>query len=155
MLVWDPLLLFPGILELAFQRLPIWQILSEEWFRRCILTTLESDSLTSCCSICNLICISLSSMQLHFAATDRMFLVGLQSCSFCLSKESCFFKASETFFEDLLEGNRLKASLWHGTSSRNSSMYLIVTSAWYWYSAIMWQYRKPLAPNRVSVMGIH
>ena len=91
-----------GSSELIVKRLPSWHGWSEKWFRRCIFTKLKSDSSTRCCAISDLLCILSSSTQRRFAAAGRLCQMGLLSCSSCLSKVSCFCKASEIFFVDLL-----------------------------------------------------
>jgi len=140
--------------ELTFKWLPSRQIWSEKWFRRCIFTKLKSDSSKGCCAISDSICISSSSTRRRFAAAERLFQAGSFSHSSCFSKVCCIFKASETFFVDLLVRNRLKTSFWWWNSSRKFSMYSIVASVWYWYCAIRWKYTKFLMHNRASLKGI-
>jgi len=85
---------FFGSLELTFKRLPSWRTWSKNWFRRCIITKLKSGSSTRCCAISDSICVLSSSTRQRFAAAGRLFQAGSLSCSSCLSKVSCFFKAS-------------------------------------------------------------
>ena len=107
-----------GSSELAFKRLPSWPIWSEEWFRRCIFSKLKSISWTRCCAISVLICVWFSSTHLRFAAAERLCQAGSHSRSFCLSKVSCFFKASVTFFVDLPAGHGVRWFLWQWNYSR-------------------------------------
>jgi len=109
---------FSGISELTLKRLPSWRIWSEKWFRRTIFTKLKSDSLTRCCAVSHSICFWSSSTRQPFAATERLFQVGSLCRSSCLSKVSCVFKASETFFADVLARNLQKTSLLQWTYSR-------------------------------------
>jgi len=112
------IIVFSGSSELTFKRLPSWQIWSEKWFRRCIFTKLKSDSSTRCWAISDSIWVLSSSMRRCVAAAERLFQAGSLFRSYCLSKVSCFFKASDIFFVDLLGRNRLKTSLWQWNSSR-------------------------------------
>jgi len=109
---------YSGSSELAFKRLPSWQIWSGKWFRRCIITKMKSDSSTRCCAISDLVYVLSSSMRRCLAAAERLFQAWSLPCSSWLSKVSCFFKASETFFVDLLARNWLKTSLLRWNSSR-------------------------------------
>jgi len=83
-----------GSAELAFDRLPSWQIWSEKWFKRCIVSKLKSNSLTTCCAISHSIGIISSSTQQLFAATERLLQAGSLSRSSWLAKVSCFINAS-------------------------------------------------------------
>ena len=143
-----------GSSELTFKRLPSWRIRSEKWFRRCIFTNLISDSSRRCYAISDSIFVFSSSTRRRFAATERLFQVGSLSRSSCLSKVSSFFKASKTFFVDLLARNRLKTSFWQWNSSRWFSMHSIVASVWYRYCAIRWKCTKFLTHNRAPVKRI-
>jgi len=79
-----------GNTELAFKRLPSWQIWSEKWMRRWIISKLKSDVLTRGCAITDLIWISSWSTRQRFAAAERMFQVRSLSCSswLCTSAKS-------------------------------------------------------------------
>jgi len=143
-----------GSSELAFERLQSWQIWSEKWFRRCIITILESNSCTRFCAISHLICIFSPATQPHFAAAERLLDAGWLSRSSCLPTVSCNCKASEAFFGDILARNQLKTSLWQWYSSRYFSMNSIVAEVRYQYCAVRWKVTEFLMQNRASVNGI-
>jgi len=81
--------------ELAFMRLPSWQIWWEQLLWGGIYTKLKSDSSTRCCAISDPICIESWSTRWCFVAPETLFQAGSVSHSSCVSKVSCFFMPSE------------------------------------------------------------
>jgi hypothetical protein len=96
-----------GSSKLTFKRLPTRRIWSERWFRWCIFTKLNSDSLTRCSAISHSICVLPLSMECRIGAVERLYQVGSLSHSFYLSKVCCVFEADKTFFIDFLVSNRV------------------------------------------------
>jgi len=143
-----------GSSVIAYERLRIWWIWSEKWFKICIFTKLKSNLLTRCCSIINSIYGLSSSTRGCIAAVELLFQAGSLSQFFCLSKERWFLKASGTCFVDLLAQNPLKILFWLWNSSRYFTMYSIVASVCFQYCAISWQFTKFMTHHRASVKGI-